>query len=69
MAAQYEIPPNLNLSAQVKDLLRRMFRTQPMKRITLSDIKQHPWYLESLPAEIRDSYPAGCGITAAPAST
>lgn len=39
MAAQYEVPAHLNLSPQVKDLLRRMFRIQPMKRITLSDIK------------------------------
>lgn len=69
MAAKYEIPQNINLSAQARDLLRRMLRVQPMKRITLNDIKQHPWYKEALPAEIRDGYPPGCGISAAPAST
>lgn len=46
LAAQYDIPPSLNLSAEVKDLLKRTFKTAPDKRIKLSDIKTHPWFVE-----------------------
>ena len=38
-----EIPPDC------KDLIRRMLQTNPVKRIKLSEIKQHRWYLQDLP--------------------
>ena len=34
-----EIPPDC------KDLIMRMLQTHPVKRIKLSEIKQHRWYL------------------------
>jgi len=38
-----EIPPDC------KDLIRRMLQTNPVKRIKLSEIKQHRWYNTDLP--------------------
>jgi len=33
---------------KVKDLLQRMFSYDPKQRITISDIKNHPWYLDKV---------------------
>jgi len=37
------------ISADVKDLINRMLQPNPVKRITMREIKQHPWYLQDLP--------------------
>jgi len=34
--------------AKVKDLLQRMFSFDPKKRISIADIKKHPWYLDKI---------------------
>jgi len=34
--------------AKVKDLLQRMLAFEPSKRITIPDIKKHPWYLDKI---------------------
>jgi len=34
--------------AKVKDLLQQMFAFDPKKRITIADIKKHPWYLDKI---------------------
>lgn len=36
----------------VQDLLARIFVANPAERITLSQIKQHPWFLKNLPIEL-----------------
>jgi 5'-AMP-activated protein kinase catalytic alpha subunit len=41
--------PN-NISKEVKDLINRMLQPNPIKRITMNEIKHHPWYLLDLPA-------------------
>lgn len=41
-------------SIEVRDLINRMLQPNPVKRIKLSEIKQHPWYLTSLPKYLRD---------------
>lgn len=38
------------LSPECKDLLNRIFTIDAKKRITLEQIKKHPWYLKPLPA-------------------
>ena len=43
-----EIPPDC------KDLIRRMLQTSPVKRIKLSEIKQHRWYLQDLPVYLQE---------------
>jgi serine/threonine protein kinase len=43
-----QIPPDC------KDLIRRMLQTNPVKRIKLSEIKQHRWYLQDLPVYLQE---------------
>jgi serine/threonine protein kinase len=43
-----EIPPDC------KDLIRRMLQTNPVKRIKLSEIMQHRWYLQDLPVYLQE---------------
>jgi len=33
------------ISPDVKDLINRMLQPNPIKRITMQEIKHHPWYL------------------------
>eukprot|EP00347_Sterkiella_histriomuscorum_P016119 403354418 len=37
------------ISADVKDLINRMLQPNPIKRITMTEIKHHPWYIQDLP--------------------
>lgn len=52
LAVKYAIPPQLRISAECQDLLGRIFIAQPAQRITLSEIKRHPWFLKNLPVEL-----------------
>lgn len=40
--------PNF-ISSDVQDLINRMLQPNPVKRITMREIKEHPWYLKDLP--------------------
>ncbi|RKP36596.1 kinase-like domain-containing protein [Dimargaris cristalligena] len=37
------------LSAEVKELLTRMLVVKPLERATITEIRQHPWFLRNLP--------------------
>jgi 5'-AMP-activated protein kinase catalytic alpha subunit len=37
------------ISPEVRDLINRMLQPNPVKRITMREIKDHPWYLKNLP--------------------
>eukprot|EP00879_Flechtneria_rotunda_P001597 GHRR01001757.1.p1 GENE.GHRR01001757.1~~GHRR01001757.1.p1 ORF type:complete len:342 (+),score=105.96 GHRR01001757.1:147-1172(+) len=52
LAVKYTIPPQLRISPECQDLLSRIFVANPTQRITLTDIKRHPWFLKNLPAEL-----------------
>ena len=41
------------LSFEVQDLLRRMIQINPLERITIQEIKVHPWYQANVPFYIR----------------
>jgi 5'-AMP-activated protein kinase, catalytic alpha subunit len=41
-ACDYKMPDYLSSTA--KDLIRKIFQANPNKRISLSEIKEHPWY-------------------------
>lgn len=41
-----------NISPEVKDLINRMLQPNPIKRITIREIMQHPWYKKNLPLYI-----------------
>ncbi|XP_074292845.1 serine/threonine-protein kinase SAPK7-like [Silene latifolia] len=49
MAVQYKIPEYVHISKDCKDLLSRIFTTSPSRRISLREIKNHPWFLKNLP--------------------
>lgn len=55
--AIYSFPADVQLSDDCKDLITRIFVPDPNQRITLQDIKQHPWFLMKLPKELQgDSF-------------
>ncbi|KAJ1914330.1 Protein kinase [Tieghemiomyces parasiticus] len=37
------------LSEEVQGLLKAMLRVKPLERITIAEIRQHPWFLRNLP--------------------
>jgi serine/threonine-protein kinase SRK2 len=54
MGVKYSFPANLRLSGECLDLIRQIFVANPAKRVTLKGLKQHPWFLQNLPDELKD---------------
>ncbi|PSS11590.1 Serine/threonine-protein kinase [Actinidia chinensis var. chinensis] len=52
MSVHYSIPDYVRVSADCRHLLSRIFVANPSKRITIPEIKQHPWFLKSMPKEL-----------------
>ncbi|RZR97219.1 hypothetical protein BHM03_00026348 [Ensete ventricosum] len=63
MSVQYKIPDYAHISQDCKQLISRIFVANPMKvmhneclctmqRITIREIKSHPWFLKNLPREL-----------------
>eukprot|EP00252_Welwitschia_mirabilis_P024842 TRINITY_DN752_c0_g1_i3.p1 TRINITY_DN752_c0_g1~~TRINITY_DN752_c0_g1_i3.p1 ORF type:complete len:256 (-),score=38.94 TRINITY_DN752_c0_g1_i3:554-1321(-) len=61
MNVQYSIPDYVHVSQECKHLLARIFVANPARRITIKEIRNHPWFLKNLPKELREgaeaSYP------------
>ncbi|WVZ68021.1 hypothetical protein U9M48_017012, partial [Paspalum notatum var. saurae] len=55
MQVQYTIPDYVHISTDCKHLLAHIFVANPMKRITMKDIKSHPWFLKNLPRELTET--------------
>lgn len=55
MAVQYKIPDYVHISQDCKHLLSRIFVANPAKRITIKEIKSHPWFLKNLPRELTEA--------------
>uniref|UniRef100_A0A2N9IPV0 non-specific serine/threonine protein kinase n=1 Tax=Fagus sylvatica TaxID=28930 RepID=A0A2N9IPV0_FAGSY len=55
MAVQYKIPDYVHISQECKHLLSRIFVANPSKRITIKEIKNHPWFLKNLPRELTEA--------------
>ena len=49
VSGQYALPQDVPLSDSCKDLIRRIFTVVPDQRITIDDIKRHPWYTKQMP--------------------
>ncbi|URE07603.1 serine threonine-protein kinase [Musa troglodytarum] len=49
---QYSVPEYIRISSECRQLLSQIFVASPSKRITIPEIKQHPWFLKNLPKEI-----------------
>ena len=54
MSVQYTIPDYVHVSAECKQLLSRIFVANPAKRITIGEIRNHPWFLKNLPRELME---------------
>lgn len=54
LSAQYSIPDSIMLSPECRHLLSRIFVANPEKRITIPEIKNHPWFLKNLPVELTE---------------
>eukprot|EP00877_Chromochloris_zofingiensis_P004441 jgi/Chrzof1/13999/Cz08g20200.t1 len=61
IAVKYGIPPQLRISPECQDLLARIFTANPAQRITIQKIREHPWFLRNLPAELALPYGAAQG--------
>ncbi|XP_022739323.1 serine/threonine-protein kinase SAPK2-like isoform X2 [Durio zibethinus] len=51
LSVHYSIPDYVRVSKECRHLLSRIFVANPEKRITIPEIKQHPWFLKNLPIE------------------
>ncbi|KAJ7538356.1 hypothetical protein O6H91_11G044700 [Diphasiastrum complanatum] len=52
LSVQYSIPDYVRISPQCRHLLSRIFVANPEKRITIREIKNHPWFLKNLPEDL-----------------
>ena len=41
-----EITPKKEISSELKDLLQKMLTKNPEDRLSLIDVKKHPWFLK-----------------------
>ncbi|WOK93345.1 serine/threonine-protein kinase SAPK2 isoform X2 [Canna indica] len=56
LSAQYSTPDYVRVSMECWHLLSRIFVANPEQRITVHEIKVHPWFLKNLPIELTDGY-------------
>ncbi|KAL3504775.1 hypothetical protein ACH5RR_034616 [Cinchona calisaya] len=54
LTVHYSVPDNVRISIECRHLLSRIFVANPEKRITISEIKRHPWFLKNLPIELME---------------
>ncbi|PSS36681.1 Serine/threonine-protein kinase [Actinidia chinensis var. chinensis] len=52
LSVQYSIPDYVRVSMECRHLLSRIFVANPEKRITMTEIEKHPWFLKKLPIEL-----------------
>ncbi|KAJ5073712.1 non-specific serine/threonine protein kinase [Anaeramoeba ignava] len=52
-------PPLETLSDSSKNLISRMLEVDPVKRITIDEIMQHPWFIQDIPEYIIKWYQLG----------
>ncbi|RLM75320.1 hypothetical protein C2845_PM15G08540 [Panicum miliaceum] len=55
MSIQYKIPEYVHVSQDCKELLSRIFVANSAKRITIREIRNHPWFLKNLPRELTEA--------------
>ncbi|XP_065876051.1 serine/threonine-protein kinase SAPK1 [Euphorbia lathyris] len=54
LSVHYSIPDYVRVTAECNYLLSRIFVANPGKRITMEEIKKHPWFLKDLPIELME---------------
>lgn len=50
VTATYHMPPDVQVSAECKDLLTRLLVADSEQRLSMEDIKAHPWFTHALPS-------------------
>jgi serine/threonine protein kinase len=62
LEGKYPVPRGI--SSEGRDLVRRLFAKKADDRISIAQIKRHPWFLQNLPDELSVSQFAGrCPLT------
>ncbi|KAL5054075.1 hypothetical protein RYX36_034757 [Vicia faba] len=51
---QYSIPDYVHISPECQHLISRIFVADPAKRISMSDIRNHEWFMKNLPTDLMD---------------
>ncbi|KAL3651117.1 Serine/threonine-protein kinase sapk10 [Castilleja foliolosa] len=51
---QYSIPDHIHISEECLHLISRIFTAEPAQRITMSEIRNHVWFLKNLPADLME---------------
>lgn len=64
MNVKFSFPSAMAISAECQDLISRIFVSSPQHRITIAEIRRHPWFLKNLPAELAVSAQRGRGGSA-----
>ncbi|KAK4264941.1 hypothetical protein QN277_026055 [Acacia crassicarpa] len=59
LSVHYSIPDYVRVSQECRHLLSRIFVANPEKRITIPEIKKHPWFLYNLPIEFMNEGTSG----------
>lgn len=54
LSVHYSIPDYVRVSKDCNHLLSRIFVVNPEKRITIEELKKHPWFLKNLPEEYKE---------------
>ncbi|KAJ6805419.1 serine/threonine-protein kinase SAPK10 [Iris pallida] len=54
LSVQYSIPDYVHISEECRELISRIFVANPAMRITMPEIRSHPWFLKNLPADLMD---------------
>lgn len=54
LSVQYKVPDFVRVSMECINLLSQIFVANPEKRITIPEIKNHPWFLRNLPVELME---------------
>ncbi|CAN0878992.1 Serine/threonine-protein kinase SRK2E [Linum grandiflorum] len=49
---QYSIPDYVHISKECQHLISRIFVSEPEKRITIPEIRNHEWFLKNLPVDL-----------------
>ncbi|KAM0935496.1 putative protein kinase CAMK-OST1L family [Dioscorea sansibarensis] len=59
---QYSIPDYVRVSSDCRKLLSQIFVANPKERITIPNIKNHPWFLKNLSRELIEAEKTNCAI-------
>lgn len=54
LAVDYAFPPSVSVSAELQDLLTKILNPDPLKRIQISEILEHPWFCTNLPKGVKE---------------